>query len=564
MNSPMPAFTELFRRKESSGGAHTQFREELTPTKRSDEKLMTRAGYGGKEIAGKFWFLPYGGDHTGETETMRAAYKAMMKSPYIKSPMLMLVYSVASLDWQIIPEKQNSPRDTECGEFLRHCFESLPDGMPGLSVSCLLPQSIDGYSIAEKVLTIERAAPRWRGKAVLKAVKPKDTDLYNLQVDEFNNVLGVQGKGVNPSDHYYPINEFIYSRNLPIYDEPKGMSSLRAAYSAYWMLDTVTKLRAIHNEKYTTPFLMGTYQGDNQDQKNSLESALSAAKANTWISIPEGAKVEAVNMAGQGESDYKSFCDDCKRDMLIAIIGAYLQVLEGQVADGRGNADVSSKDVTSLFQWMLAARFQEIVNKQIIPELVALNYAGVGGFRLVLGGVSEDEVAKTVQNLQGLQAMGYPISASEVARRTSYGMGKGDDVLKPPQQAAQPSPFGGAAPFSERTEPAELANIEPAKPAPVVETFVEEQPRSPTARRARRRAYGVPVRHVRPIDVAAQLSEIDRRLEAMKNAADPRIDRLSEQVADLATKRTRTVKKEVVRDPDTKSIVGSVETEVVE
>lgn len=468
MQSQMPAFTEMFQRLHPNGRrgelipgqSITRFAEpQLTQTRRSEEKLQTRAGYGGSQIAGRFWFLPYGGDHTGESETMRLAYKAMVKSPYIFSPLRMLMYSVASLDWQVIPERPNSPRDNECAQFLRHCIERLPDGMPGLAVSCLLPRSIDGYSIAEKVLEIERTAEKWRGKAVLKAVKSKDTDLFDLQVDEFNNVLGVRGKGANNSNHYYPINEFVYGRNLPIYDEPKGMSSLRCAYGSYWLLDTVTKLRAIHNEKYTTPFLVGTYNAADQDQKSSLEAALAAAKAATWISVPDGAQVAAVSMAGAGESDYKSFCDDCKRDMLIAIIGAYLQVLEGQVSDGRGNADVSSKDVTSLFQWMLAAQFQQIVTKQIFPELVALNYTGVGSFSLVLGGVAEKTVAEILSNAQAAQAVGLPLSKSDVQRRTSWGAPTDEaDELKPPQAAA-PSPFGGGM-FSERHKTPAVVDVE--------------------------------------------------------------------------------------------------------
>jgi hypothetical protein len=274
---------------------------------------------------------------------------------------------------------------------------------------------------------------------------------------------------------------------------------------------------------------------------------MAAFKANTWLSIPQDAKITALALAGQGESDYKSFSDDAKRGMLIAIIGAYLQVLEGQVSDGRGSADVSSKDVTSLFLWMLAAQFQEIVNKQLFPQLVALNYAGVGSFRLVLGGVSEQEVAAIIANAQGMQAIGYPLSKADVARRTSWGAPKNtDDELKPPQQAA-PSPFGGAPAFSEVKEakpvPVPVAALPQSPPMPVS----EESPRSAVARRAKQRARGRFIPFVEP----------------KPDTITPRIDWLSEQIADLAAKRVKTVEKKLLRDAGGRA-AGTIETETVE
>jgi len=522
---------------------------QLREVRRSEEKLRVRAGYGGAEIAGKKWFLPYldsTTNLTSETEAMRSAYRGMLRSPYIKSPLYYKCFSIASLDWQIQSDRQDSPRDIECGEFLRHCIERLCGGMPELAINLTLPKLIEGYQVAEPILEVERTEAKWRGKAVYKEIKSKHPDLYNLQVDEFDNVVGIQGRGPNKADEYYPINEFIYSKYMSVYSSPYGMSDLRAAYSPYWMLDTVTKLRAIHAEKYTTPFLKGTYV--TTDQKSSLESALAAAKANTWIAIPEGAMIEAVSIAAAGESDYKSFCDDSKKDMLVSIIGAYLQVLEGQVADGRGSADVSSKDVTSLFLWMLASQFQEVINKQFFPTLINLNYAGVGKFRLVLGGVSEQEVSSIVGNLQGMQALGYPLSKADVARRTSYAQPKDDaDKLAPPQPAAQPSPFGGQAlPFSEQKPPAPVIVVEQPKPtpvvvAPVVTPFSEERPRSSAARRARRRAHGLPVAEKQPVEVAP----------------DPRIDMLSEKLDELA--RQRVTHRKIERDDDGR-IAGITET----
>lgn len=414
-----------------------------SPSTRRYERIANRHA----DIAGRAWFLPYLDSLTGETAEMRAAYKKMLASPYIKSALLYKVSAVAALDWQVQAANPKSPRDLEACEFLRHSIDRTADGMPGVIMAILAPMLVEGYSVAEKVVEIERAAAKYAGKITLAAIKPKPSELFALECDAFNNVLGIRGMGVNTGE-CWPIRDFVYTRNLAFYGDPRGMSDFRAAYGDYWMHDTVSKLRAIHAEKRTSPFMLGEYV--EQDDKAALEAALAAAKTSTWMSVPEGVKIQALNMAGQGEGDFKSFCDDKQKGMLIAILGAYLQVLEGSTPDGRGNATVS-KSVTELLIWLLAATAQRVVTQQIFRDLISWNYAGVECPQLVLGGVSEQEVQAILANLAAAQQIGMKLSASDASRRTSFQAPSGpDDELKP--AAAQQPPGGGfgGMPFSER------------------------------------------------------------------------------------------------------------------
>ena len=415
------------------------------------ERLAVRTGGGG--IFGRFWFMPYIDNHTQETDAMRAAYKTMLKSPYVKSGLMTKVLAVASLDWQIQPANHDSPRDKELCAFLRYCIEDVvPDGMPGIVQSITLPRLIDGYAISEKIVGIEERHPKWHGKAALKNVKSRNTDLYQLEIDEFNNVIGLRGIGPN-ADKFWPITEFIYTRHTPIYDSPGGMSDLRAAYAPWWMEDTVRKLRAIHAEKNTGGLLVGTYTDDTA--QGSLEGILERARSNTWAAVPDGVKLEALNLAQAGESDYKSFIDDCKKDILVAITGAYLQVLEGQVSDGRGSASVSAKSVAELYQWILASQVQDVFNKQIFPSLTDLNYPGCGYPKLTLGSVSEQELAAVLANHAAAQQLGLKLSKKQTYSRTSFEPPSGpDDELQPAAPAPMPPGGGPAAalPFSESVE----------------------------------------------------------------------------------------------------------------
>ena len=271
--------------------------------------------------------------------------------------------------------------------------------------------------------------------SVLNALKPQKPDVYDLEIDPHLNVIGVRGLGPNFGE-CWPIKDLIYSRYMPLYGDPFGTSDFRAAYSAYWMRDTVTKLRAINAEKSTGGVLVGTYT-DPTDRPEA-ERALQHAKSNTWMAVPEGVKIEALQLASKGEQDWKSFVDDCDKQILIAIVGAYLQVLESTVTDARGNASVS-KNISELFQWLIAVQVQEIFNKQVFPLIGRFNYSGMRTPRLVLGGVNEDEITKIVANLTGLRGLGINnLSKKSIFARTGAQMAldKDDELGAAPMLGA--------------------------------------------------------------------------------------------------------------------------------
>ena len=386
---------------------------------------------------GKKWFLPYADSSTGETATIRAAYRLMPANEMVKAALYTKILAVASLDWQVQPANEESPRDREAADFCKFNVERLPGGMPSIITGMLYPHLVDGFSLGEKIITCEHKERRWNGKYVLDNIKPKDTNNIRLIGDAFNNITDVEST-LDRDQSKYPIREFVYTRNMPIFDNPLGTSDLRAAYKHFWMADTVTKLRAIHAEKYTSPFLLGEYEDD--DQQSGLEDALAAARAGTWMSVPAGVKVQSLTMAAAGESDYKSFLDDCSRNILIGIVGAYLQTLEGQVSDARGDTQVS-KSIVELFQWMLAVTVQEMFNRQVFTDLIDWNYAGCGYPRLTLGGVSEQELQAMIATFTGAQGLGLKLSRSSTYERLGI-----QPPSDPEDELAAAAPPGGAPP----------------------------------------------------------------------------------------------------------------------
>jgi len=388
------------------------------------------------------WFLPYFDATTmHESAVMRMAYRQMMADPRIKTAVLGKLFGIAALGLKILPADKKNTRDKAIAKHVEWMLtERLKGTVPGLVWSILVSALIDGYSVSEKVWTLEERG-RYSGKYSLKALKPKDTnnDLV-LQTDEYRNVIGVLGLRYNGGQVFSPARFLIY-QHLPLFDNPTGMSDLRAAYQSYWMLDTVTKLRAVASEKYAIPLLYGTYQSSTV--KASLEGALKLAKSQRWFAVPEQCRVQALEMAGSSEEHFKSFIMDLRHDIFLSIQGAVLQTLEGETTDARGNSQVHAS-TSDKFVWFLANSVESCLNDRdsgLIKDCVDLNYVADEYPKAALSSVDVNELSQEIQIDLGLKQLGWIHSIDELAERYGRNVPEDDDdKLQPPEQAA-----GGAA-----------------------------------------------------------------------------------------------------------------------
>lgn len=385
------------------------------------------------------WFLPYFDNQTRETEQMRLAYRHMLASPIVKAALFGKLFGVCSLDLKILPADKKNPKDKAVAQHVQWMLtERLRDCVPGLIWAVLSGGLVDGYSVTEKVWALEDRG-RYAGKYSLAKLKPKDVgfDLV-LQTDEYRNVVAIQGLRYNAGLELSP-SDFIVYRHLPMYDNPTGMSDLRAAYQSFWMLDTAYKLRMIHAEKNSMPMLVGSYQ--NATVKNSLEAALRLAKSQRWISIPEQCKVAALDIAGAAASVFKELIADIRHDVFLGIQYAVLQSLEGETTDGAGNSQVHASQADKCVRF-LANSVESILNDRdcgLIKDMVDLNHVVSEYPRAQLSAVDPNDLAQEIAIDQGLHAM-VDLSKDEIYERYGRTPPEDDDD----RLAASAPPAGGA------------------------------------------------------------------------------------------------------------------------
>ena len=363
------------------------------------------------------WFLPYFDDVTGETATARLYYRKMWADPVVKAAILAKIFSVASLTLKIHPADEHNSHDVKVAQFVEWTLTKRCRGsVPNLVWSILSGGLTDGYSVCEKSWKVQEKG-KYAGKYILVNLKPKlvGDDLV-LQTDEFRNVVGVMGLRYNAGEEF-SVDDFVIFRHLPLYDYPTGMSDFRAIYSKYWLLDTAWKLRSILLEKRALPLLVGHYQ--DPTTQSALEHALGLAKSQNWLSAPESARIEALNLAGSAEDVFSSAIRDLKEEIFLGIQGATLQALLGGPQQQRGSSNVH-QDTSELFAWYLSGCILSLLNDEddgLIKDIVDLNHVVSEYPYATLSAVDVNELAQELQIDDRLHGWGLPLSKDEIYKR---------------------------------------------------------------------------------------------------------------------------------------------------
>lgn len=383
-------------------------------------------------------FTPLTDNLTGETWEMRWAYRRAWAEPMVKACLLGKIGQVASLDVTCVPEDHDNPIEVAVAEF---CQSQLigPSGTAyELAWSILSSGLTDGFSVCEKLYgTVQRG--KYAGLWTVRGLKTKDTRYLQFEVDPYRNITGIYSLQGNSGELFDP-KDFLTWAYMPFFNSPTGMSDLRASYRDIELIVAVLKLRMIFLDKFTGPFIKGTYTV--ATMRAQLEKALSEARASGYITLQNGTDVEVLDLAMRGTSDFQAAIDDIRKEFAIGITGAYLQMLEGnQGGDARGDSKVQ-KSTAEIVTWFLVTTLQAVVNTQILPDLVIPNFGErMAHPKFVLGAVNPIDIVKDLEIDKLLLDMGVPLSKKDIYHRANRkGPIDAEDTInaKPQQSASLP------------------------------------------------------------------------------------------------------------------------------
>jgi hypothetical protein len=373
-------------------------------------------------LAGRFHLLPYLDLYTEETDEIRAAYPVMLREPTLQSALLGQVNAVASQEAQVHPDDPDDPRQAMAAKAALHALKKLHGGSEWLPIgsgprhvawSVLSGAVLKGWSLCELTLRKqpERTGPA-KGKVIWESFKAKDVDSVQLVTDRFWGITGVKALRYNPGVVFEgpDLHSFVVFNRLSLYEHPTGISAFRACYRAFWIKDTAWKLRALHLDRFTHPYLVGTYTA--QDQKAALEEALQEMHGAGWATVPVGALVTPLDLATRGTADFDAAIRDCNEEMLTGVCGAYLHMMTGQSGQQRGSSEVQ-QDTTEGFQEALSACLGDTVTAQMLKPWYAFNYHDMEPGQCTWGAVSEQALMARANLDKTLKDIGLELSKKE-------------------------------------------------------------------------------------------------------------------------------------------------------
>ena len=383
-------------------------------------------------------------------------YQKMLRDDTVSSALKRKCSAVIALEYSVHGEEDPTPDEQAHVEFIRYALgnfqtrghEHLSIGGFQQAVWDLSQALVAGYSILEIVLGYIQKG-RWRGFTGLRALKSKDPLDYGFDLDEFNNIRAV-AEDVDGVQKSHPWQKFVIFPYLQQYANPHGTSDLRAAYRGFVLKRSLYKWWLAGVEKYGTGFLIGRYpKGTSQNQIDAFLSGLRRLKNESVSVIPEGMNVETVTMSNSG-SVFDQLRDAADKSIMQAIEGAFLHAAEGKLTGAR-NMGLVHQDTATRFVWLLAGLLAEIINDQLIPKLIDINFSGVERypvFQYVEPG--DVDIMTDMSIVEKVVGMGLPVARKHVYEKTGIPEPReGDDLLEAPKLTEPPGggPSGLGLPF---------------------------------------------------------------------------------------------------------------------
>lgn len=383
---------------------------------------------------------------TGETWEIREGYRRFaFKEPSVKASLLTKILAVSQLDLQSIADDKKDKQSREIAQFVRWSIAKSVGGSSALIQKIGLPALVDGFSVTEKVGDfVPDEADRYGGFWTLAQGKSKDTRGIRFRLDTYKNVVGVRSMIAAQGGQEFSPADFIIFTHLPLFESPFGISDLRAANRAANLIEAAIRLRAILLENFSGPYLVG--KAKDKAVRNQIIDILRTARARGFIVVPDDAEVEVMNLATSAPDQFQNTIEDLRQEIVTAIQGAYLQLLEGGIANGRGNTEVHAS-VAQLFQWWIATTICAALNQSLVPDLVYANYGrSVGLPTLQLGGIDEEIIAKGLDRFKKGVDLGLELSKRQAMEIGGFESPEdATDIIRPPtQQQANIGPGGGS------------------------------------------------------------------------------------------------------------------------
>jgi hypothetical protein len=310
----------------------------------------------------------------------------------VRAAMLVTSLPIRRAKWFINPTTQEE-KDKEVAEFVeRALFEWIDSSWDDIVRQALLMLPF-GVMLFEKVygvkdhdgktyVTIEKLAPRL----------PKSINSWELT----DGTFGIQQYRQDGQMAQIPGSKLLIFVNEKEGDNWWGTSMLRAAYRHWYHKDVFYKIDGVAFERQGlgVPLIKMPKGYTASDEAKAIQAAENLRSSESaYLILPPDYEAEFMNMGASTTRDPQNSINHHNKQILQSVLAQFLEL--GQTQSGGGSRALS-EDQTDLFlkaMEAIAHNIVTVINKDLIPELVDMNYDDVTIYpKLDFSGISRTDV----------------------------------------------------------------------------------------------------------------------------------------------------------------------------
>lgn len=283
---------------------------------------------------------------------------------------------ILSPGWTIQPAS-DSKRDIAIADFVKWNLVRMPGTLRNALYNVLTAMDY-GFSITEKVWTLEKEDPKYRGLIRLKYLKPKSPLNFDFDMDEYGNIQAITqqttGGTSNPED-IKPEKLIHYAYNS-VFGNPYGKSDLRAAYYPWIEKKMIRRFWSIFLERFGSPPVMCKVPRNSTTQEIAkIKRIVRNIQTRTGLMVPDGFEITLLEALRSGHAGFENAIMEKNQAIAHAIL---MPDLLGFSTGERPGSFALGKAHVDIFMYVLekVSRDMEddIMGEQIIKPLVDMNF----------------------------------------------------------------------------------------------------------------------------------------------------------------------------------------------
>jgi len=379
----------------------------LTPIPNlSNSDRVQRYGTTGTEYFSGYFTEEYNAEWRDEqrvdlVEKMRrgnGVISAMLKA--VKSP-------INSTDWYLTPASDEQI-DIDIKEEVERQLFNMPQRGWKEFIREALAHLEFGHYVFEKIWYMDD-----EGRICLKDLAPRipHSIIRWMTSDNLPGITQfVRSDQQYEADRKYNENLSIPISKLVIFTHQKegedltGIPLIRPAYTHYYYVNNLYKIQAISLERFGVGILDIEHDPSiGEDDRDEMESVAKNVYANeqSYILHSNKFKVNILSPSSSANSPFDTAINHHNRMMLLSVLAEFLDLGSGTTGSFSLSQDQSSFFLQHVGE--IASYMQEVINREIIEDIVELNYKGHGKYPTIhfspLGSIDYKEMSGVFSDL---------------------------------------------------------------------------------------------------------------------------------------------------------------------